>query len=167
MSAQQNNCHANAPVLLSLPITSACFLKYAWRFCMRPSSSHFQSSSYRDCECPVYTCHNVLQALHQQVRWIGVHGFAQVSQALAPRVHDCFHLPDTKGSDHCPAGIVLALPIDAPAPAAAPAVAAAAEATATAVAVPAGGGDPVVKSATATAVAVAVTHPAVAASAPA
>lgn len=32
-------------------------------------------------------------------------------QALAPRVHDCFHLPDTKGSDHCPVGVVLALPL--------------------------------------------------------
>ena len=32
-------------------------------------------------------------------------------QALAHRVHDCFHLPDTTGSDHCPVGVVLALPL--------------------------------------------------------
>ncbi|EIE20819.1 hypothetical protein COCSUDRAFT_18358, partial [Coccomyxa subellipsoidea C-169] len=30
-----------------------------------------------------------------------------VSEALAERVHDIFHLPDVQGSDHCPVGLVL------------------------------------------------------------
>ncbi|KAL4436574.1 hypothetical protein ABPG75_003713 [Micractinium tetrahymenae] len=32
-----------------------------------------------------------------------------VSSALAPRVHDCYHLPHVMGSDHCPLGLVLKL----------------------------------------------------------
>ncbi len=31
----------------------------------------------------------------------------QVSEALAGKVHDIFHLPDVQGSDHCPIGLVL------------------------------------------------------------
>ncbi len=31
----------------------------------------------------------------------------QVSQALLDQVHDCFHLTDFMGSDHCPVGLVL------------------------------------------------------------
>ncbi|KAK9845495.1 hypothetical protein WJX81_007950 [Elliptochloris bilobata] len=89
--------------------------------------------------------------------------YCLVSEALAARVHDCFHLPDTMGSDHCPVGIVLQKPLDGALPVAGPAAAATAEATATAVAVPPGGGEPVMK--TATAVAVAVADPAVAAQA--
>lgn len=31
----------------------------------------------------------------------------QVSEELMHSVHDCFHLTDTLGSDHCPIGLVL------------------------------------------------------------
>ena len=31
----------------------------------------------------------------------------QVSEPLLAQVHDCFHLKDTLGSDHCPLGLVL------------------------------------------------------------
>jgi hypothetical protein len=31
----------------------------------------------------------------------------QVSEALWPSVHDCYHLHDVMGSDHCPVGVVL------------------------------------------------------------
>ena len=34
---------------------------------------------------------------------------AQVSEALADAVHDCFHLQDMEGSDHCPVGLTLRL----------------------------------------------------------
>lgn len=33
--------------------------------------------------------------------------WAQVSDALVDKVHDCYHLPATLGSDHVPLGIVL------------------------------------------------------------
>lgn len=32
-----------------------------------------------------------------------------VSQALHPRVHECYLLPQVMGSDHCPLGLVLKL----------------------------------------------------------
>lgn len=32
-----------------------------------------------------------------------------VSEALQPRVHDCYLLPQVLGSDHCPLGLVLRL----------------------------------------------------------
>lgn len=32
-----------------------------------------------------------------------------VSEALHPRVHDCYLLPQVLGSDHCPLGLVLKL----------------------------------------------------------
>lgn len=32
-----------------------------------------------------------------------------VSQALHPKVHECYHLPSVLGSDHCPLGLVLKL----------------------------------------------------------
>jgi hypothetical protein len=36
------------------------------------------------------------------------HSFCvQVSESLADKVHDAYHLPDVQGSDHCPIGIVL------------------------------------------------------------
>lgn len=31
----------------------------------------------------------------------------QVSETLLEQVHDCFHLTDFMGSDHCPVGLVL------------------------------------------------------------
>lgn len=31
----------------------------------------------------------------------------QVSEPLLAQVHDCFHLQDILGSDHCPVGLVL------------------------------------------------------------
>jgi len=89
----------------------------------------------------------------------------QVPATLAPRVHDCYHLPDVRGSDHCPIGIVLkgppddwahALPVGAPSAS----VATAASASAVAVAGPPAGGVPVIAVATATAVAAADMVPA-------
>ena len=32
-----------------------------------------------------------------------------VSQQLQTHVHDCFHMPNVMGSDHCPLGLVLKL----------------------------------------------------------
>lgn len=81
--------------------------------------------------------------------------WSQVPEALAARVHDCFHLPEVRGSDHCPVGLVLEEPLDAPRPTAVPIAAATAEAAATAVGVSAGGGETVVMNATAVAAAVA------------
>ncbi len=31
----------------------------------------------------------------------------QVTEDLMEHAHECFHLPDVEGSDHCPVGIVL------------------------------------------------------------
>ncbi len=72
----------------------------------------------------------------------------QVPATLAPRVHDCYHLPDVRGSDHCPIGIVLkgppddwahALPVGAPTTS----MATAASPSAAAVAAPPAGDVPV------------------------
>lgn len=61
--------------------------------------------------------HEVLQAVNACDRLIysagyctllvTVHAYLQVSEPLVAQVHDCFHLKDTLGSDHCPVGLVL------------------------------------------------------------
>lgn len=56
-------------------------------------------------------CHSSVSEMEQPPDFSVLPSFLacwlQVSEGLLKDVHDCFHLTETLGSDHCPIGLVL------------------------------------------------------------
>ena len=71
------------------------------------------------CVCPLYTSLLPRAGHLHAIGWLSnphwlrlvcvcnTSHMLQVSEPLLAQVHDCFHLKDTLGSDHCPLGLVL------------------------------------------------------------